>query len=47
MKALAKVLDKDFSANRIDAAYITTKDKTFTRVQKSKIDKIAKEIKKK
>ena len=45
--ALAKILDKNFNANRIDAAYISTSDKKFTKVNKAKIEKLLKEVKKK
>jgi len=40
VKALRKVLGKDFEVDRIDGAYITTKDKIFTKVSKDKIAKI-------
>ena len=40
VKALRKILGKDFDVDRIDGAYITTKDKMFTRVSKDKIAKI-------
>ncbi len=45
--ALNKVLDKGFSVERIDAAYITTAEKKFTRVKKDKLDRVLKDIKKK
>jgi len=45
--ALAKILDKNFNADRIDAAYISTSDKKFTKVNKAKIEKLLKEVKKK
>ncbi|MBS3175932.1 archaeal proteasome endopeptidase complex subunit alpha [Candidatus Woesearchaeota archaeon] len=47
MRALAKFIGKDFDLKRIDAAYITTKEKEFTHVSKEKLDKIMKEIKRK
>jgi proteasome alpha subunit len=47
LKALAKILDKDFSTDRIDAAYIKTAEKKFKKVPKLEIDKILKEQKKK
>jgi proteasome alpha subunit len=37
IKSLKKVLDANFNADRIDAAYIMTDDKMFRRVTKSKI----------
>ena len=47
INALAKILDKNFNAQRIDAAYIKTDEKKFTRVDKTKIEKLLKEAKKK
>jgi len=47
LKALAKVLDKEFNANRIDAAFIKTESKVFEKIPKAKIEKYLKEIKKK
>ncbi len=47
LSSLSKILDKNFSADRIDAAYIRTDEKKFTKVSKAKIDKILKEVKKK
>lgn len=44
--ALNKVLDKQFNVERIDAAYILTADKKFTRVERAKIDRVLKEAKK-
>jgi len=46
LKGLNKVLDKDFSVDRVDAAFIPIGG-SFTSVPKTKIDKILKEIKKK
>lgn len=46
VKTLNKVLDKNFNVERIDAAYINTKDKKFIKVKKDKLDKILKEVKK-
>ncbi len=40
VKALRKILGKDFDVDRIDGVYITTKEKVFTRVSKDKIAKI-------
>lgn len=40
--SLKKVLGADFDANRIDGAFITTKDKIFTKIEKEKITKILK-----
>ncbi|MBI4447571.1 archaeal proteasome endopeptidase complex subunit alpha [Candidatus Woesearchaeota archaeon] len=37
IKALRKVLGKDFDMKRIDGAYITTAKKTFTRIEKKKL----------
>jgi proteasome alpha subunit len=47
IKAIVKALDKNFNVERIDAAYISAEDKTFTKVKKEKIDKIFRELKKK
>ncbi len=47
IKALVKILDKNFSVERVDAAYINTTDKKFTKCSRAKIDKIFKEMKKK
>jgi len=44
--ALNKVLDKDFSANRVDAAFVKNDDKKFTQVSRDKLDKMLKEAKK-
>ncbi len=46
VRALYHVLDKDFSVERFDAAYITTKDKTFVKVSKDKLEKVLREAKK-
>ena len=45
LKALKKVLGENFNVERIDAAYITTAEKKFRRVAKSKIEKLASELK--
>jgi 20S proteasome alpha/beta subunit len=47
VKALVKVLDKNFSVDRIDAACIMTKERMFTKVKRDKIDKIFREMRKK
>jgi proteasome alpha subunit len=47
VKALAKVLDKNFSVERVDAAYIKTSEKRFSKVSSDKIAEILKEVKKK
>ncbi len=47
IKALSKVLDNNFNANRLDVAYITTKDKKFTKMSKTKLEKMFVDIKKK
>lgn len=36
-RALKKVLGKEYDINRIDGAYISTKDKKFTRIPKDKL----------
>ncbi len=40
IKALKKVLSKDFSIERIDGAYITTQDKMFTKLDRNRLAKI-------
>ncbi len=45
--ALNKTLDKNFSLERVDAAYITTAERKFIKVKKDKLDKLLKEAKKK
>ncbi len=47
VKALAKVLDKNFSVERVDASYIKTSEKKFKKVSSDKIAEILKEVKKK
>lgn len=46
IKALNKVLDKKFRAERLDAVFITTAEKKFTKVKREKLEKILKEAKK-
>jgi proteasome alpha subunit len=45
IKALKKVLAQNFSTERIDATYVSVSDKKATRVEKSKIEKLASAIK--
>ena len=45
LKALKKVLGENFNVRRIDAAYISTAEKKFRRLTKSKIEKTAAELK--
>ena len=47
INALAKILDKNFNAQRIDAAYIRTDEKKFTKVEKAKMERLLKDAKKK
>ncbi|MDO8741208.1 MAG: archaeal proteasome endopeptidase complex subunit alpha [Candidatus Woesearchaeota archaeon] len=47
ISSLAKILDKDFSIERIDAAYIMTKEKKFTKLGKDRVERILKDTKKK
>lgn len=47
IKALVSVLDKNFSIDRIDAVYIDTTQKSFTKVARGKIEKILRESKRK
>jgi proteasome alpha subunit len=45
IKALKKVLGENFKVERIDADYISTNEKKFRKFPKSKIEKIASELK--
>lgn len=47
ISALYKVLDKNFSVDRIVVAYIKTKDQMFTKVERNQIEKVLKEVKRK
>jgi proteasome alpha subunit len=47
LKSLKKVLGENFKIERIDAAYITTKEKKFKKISKEKVEKTAVEVKKK
>ncbi|MBD3312819.1 archaeal proteasome endopeptidase complex subunit alpha [Candidatus Woesearchaeota archaeon] len=47
ISALNKVLDDEFSVERLDCVYIKTDEKKFTKVDKQKLDKVLKEVKKK
>ena len=44
LRGLFKVLDKDFTPERIDLAYIKTSDKKFTRVKKQEVEKLMNEV---
>ncbi len=44
VKALSKFLDKEFNVERIDAAYIKTDEPMMTKVDKSRIEAIHKEV---
>lgn len=46
IKALVKVLDDNFNAERIDCVYITKEELKFRRVSKTKIEKLLSESKK-
>lgn len=43
---LAKVLDKKFNVDRVDAAYISTKERMFSKVDRSRMEKALREAKK-
>ncbi len=45
INGLAKFLDKNFSAERIDCAFITLKDKKFIRLSKEEVNKVIAKIK--
>jgi len=47
LSALNKILDKNFNANRIDAAYIKSTERKFRKFDKAKLEKTLKEVKKK
>ena len=47
MRALYKILDKNFNVERIDAVTIKTADRKFEKVSKVRLEKIFKDIKKK
>lgn len=47
MKGLIKIIGKDFNIKRIDAAYVSTKDKELQHVTKEKLEKLYKEVRKK
>ena len=47
LRALNKVLDKNFSVNRIDTAYVKTSEKQFKQMSREKIEAMLKEVKKK
>ncbi|HLD42832.1 MAG TPA: archaeal proteasome endopeptidase complex subunit alpha [Candidatus Nanoarchaeia archaeon] len=47
LQSLRKILDKNLNADRIDAAYITTAERKFTKISRQKIDKAIRELKKK
>ncbi len=47
LRGLAKVLDKNFAVERIDAAYILNKERTFTRLKRDRLDKLVRDSKKK
>ena len=46
LSALSKTLDKNFSVDRMDAAYISAADKTFVKVKRERLEKLLKERKK-
>ncbi|MFH1317056.1 MAG: archaeal proteasome endopeptidase complex subunit alpha, partial [Candidatus Woesearchaeota archaeon] len=47
VKSLYKILDKNFSVDRIDAVEVKTNDRTFRKISRAKLEKLFKEIKKK
>ncbi len=47
VNALNTILDKNFSIDRIDAAYITNTERKFIKVKKDKLEKLLREAKKK
>ncbi|MFH1849139.1 MAG: archaeal proteasome endopeptidase complex subunit alpha [archaeon] len=47
IRALIKVLDKNFGADRLDCSYITTKDSEFTKMDRGELSRILNKVKKK
>ena len=47
LKAMHKFLDKELTLERIDAAFVSKEDAMMQRIEKEKLDKFIKEIKKK
>ena len=45
-KALVKILDDKFNADRLECAYITTKERKFQRMPRDKIEKVLSEVRK-
>ncbi|MBI2134027.1 archaeal proteasome endopeptidase complex subunit alpha [Candidatus Woesearchaeota archaeon] len=45
IKGLYKILDKEFSSERIDGAYIRTDEKKFTKMKRQEIEKLIDEVK--
>ncbi len=45
IKGLYKVLDKEYSLERIDGAYIKTDEKIFTKLKRQDIEKLSEEVK--
>jgi proteasome alpha subunit len=46
LRALMKILDKNFGVERIEAAYIRTDEKKFVRIKRDKLDKLVRELRK-
>ncbi len=47
LRALNQVLDKNFSVERVAAAYIKTNEKVFREVSRANLDRVLKDVKKK
>jgi proteasome alpha subunit len=47
LSALNRVLDKNFSVERVDAAFISNKEKKLVKMKRSEIEKALKDVKKK
>ena len=45
-RALYKVIEKDFSIDRVDGAYLTVAERKFTKIKRAQIEKIFEEIRK-
>ena len=47
IKALVKALENNITTDRLDIAYIRADNRTFTKVEKERVDKLLKEVKRK
>jgi proteasome alpha subunit len=47
LAALARFLDKNFSIDRVDAAVVSTADRKFSRVKRDRLERLARELRRK